>query len=121
MARSVLIVDDHPGFRSQARALLISAGYDVVGEATDGQSGVRMARNLAPDFVLLDVQLPDFNGFEAVRRLHRDPDPPAVILISSRDAADYGSRIKRCGARGFIGKSDLSQQAIEAVLTEGAR
>jgi DNA-binding NarL/FixJ family response regulator len=119
MARSVLIVDDHPGFRTQARALLIAAGYEVVGEAADGQSGVRMARNLFPDLVLLDVQLPDFNGFEAARRLQRDSAPPAIILISSRDAADYGSRIQRCGARGFIGKSDLSRQSIEALLAEG--
>lgn len=112
----VLIVDDHPGFRAQARALLIAAGYDVVGEAADGESGVRVARDLSPDVVLLDVQLPDITGFEVIRRVHCQPGPPAVILISSRDARDYGSRIGRSGARGFIAKAELSAPALEAVL-----
>jgi DNA-binding NarL/FixJ family response regulator len=116
MARSVLIVDDHAGFRAQARALLAVAGYDVVGEAADGASGVRVAMDLAPDVVLLDVQLPDLTGFEVVRQIRSRPDPPAIILISSRDAADYGSRIARSGARGFITKAELSAMALESVL-----
>ena len=105
MTCSVLIVDDHPGFRARARALLVAAGYEVVGEAADGESGVRMARDLSPDLVLLDVQLPDITGFEVVRRVHSEPGPPAIVLISSRDACDYGSRIRRSGALGFISKS----------------
>jgi DNA-binding NarL/FixJ family response regulator len=119
MVRSVLIVDDHPGFRAQARALLATAGYEVVGEAADGESGVRVASELSPDVVLLDVQLPDITGFEVVRRVHGEPDPPAVILISSRDASDYGRRIGRSGARGFIPKADLSARTLTDVL-EGA-
>jgi DNA-binding NarL/FixJ family response regulator len=115
----VLIVDDHPGFRAQARALLAAAGYEVVGEAADGKSGVRVARDLSPDVVLLDVQLPDISGFEVVRQVHTEPSPPAIVLISSRDAADYGGRIRRCGARGFISKADLSASALTAVLGTG--
>lgn len=120
MPCSVLIVDDHPGFRARARALLVAAGYEVVGEAADGESGVRVARDLSPDVVLLDVQLPDITGFEVVRRVHSDPDPPAIVLISSRDACDYGSRIGRSGALGFISKSELTARALTAVL-EGSR
>jgi DNA-binding NarL/FixJ family response regulator len=116
MPRSVLIVDDHPGFRAQARALLAAAGYEVVGEAADGASGVRVARDLSPDVVLLDVQLPDATGFEVARQIHRAPRPPLVVLISSRDASDYGGRIGRSGARGFIAKSELSAPALAAVL-----
>src|SRR6266487_4018540 len=101
MARSVLIVDDHPGFRAQTRALLTAAGYDVVSEVGDGQSGVRVARDLSPEVV----------------RLVRDvPHPPAVVLISSRDAADYGRQIERSGAHGFISKAELSARTLEAVL-----
>jgi DNA-binding NarL/FixJ family response regulator len=117
----VLIVDDHPGFRAQARALLAAAGYEVVGEAADGESGVRVARDLSPDLVLLDVQLPDITGFEVARRVHSQPVPPAIVLISSRDASDYGSRIARSGARGFISKADLSALALKAILAEGSQ
>ena len=121
MRRSVVIVDDHAGFRARARVLLVAAGYQVVGEAGDGESGVRAARVLRPEVVLLDVQLPDITGFEVARRIGEDPDPPAIILISSRDAADYGGRIDRSGARGFIGKGELSAGALEAVLTGSGR
>ena len=116
MARRVLIVDDHAGFRARARELLAVAGYDVVGEAADGASGVRVARDLSPDVVLLDVQLPDVTGFEVVRQIASSPDPPAIILISSRDAADYGSRVARSGARGFIAKAELTAGTLAAAL-----
>jgi DNA-binding NarL/FixJ family response regulator len=112
----VLIVDDHPGFRAQARAFLIAAGYQVAGEAADGESAVRAARDLSPDVMLLDVQLPDITGFEVVRRVHGAPDPPVVVLISSRSASDYGRRIARSGAHGFISKADLSAPVLRAVL-----
>jgi DNA-binding NarL/FixJ family response regulator len=119
VTRSVLIVDDHPGFRAQARALLVAAGYEVVGEAADGESGVRVARDLSPDVVLLDIQLPGSTGFEVMGLIAGGPDPPAIILISSRDASDYGRRIERSGALGFICKADLSAGRLAAVL-EGA-
>jgi len=121
MPCSVLIVDDHPGFRARARALLAAAGYQVVGEAADGESGVRVARDLSPDVVLLDVQLPDITGFEVARRVHSAPDPPAVVLISSRDATDYGRRVGRSGALGFISKSELSGRALGALLDSSRR
>jgi DNA-binding NarL/FixJ family response regulator len=116
MAGSVLIVDDHPGFRAQARVLLAAAGYEVVGEAADGESGVRVARELSPDVVLLDVQLPDITGFEVARLVGGGLDAPVIVLISSRDATDYGRRIDRSGARGFISKAELSAGTLAAVL-----
>jgi DNA-binding NarL/FixJ family response regulator len=116
MRSSVLIVDDHAGFRARARTLLENAGYDVVGEAGDGESGLRATRELAPDVVLLDVQLPDIPGFEVARRIHEQPDAPAIILISSREAADYGASIDRSTARGFISKTELSARAVAAIL-----
>jgi DNA-binding NarL/FixJ family response regulator len=121
MYRSVLIVDDHDGFRTQVRTLLGAAGYDVVGEAGDGSSGVAEAARLAPDLVLLDVQLPDMSGFDVARLLHEHDQSPAIILISSRDSDDYGARIDRCGADGFISKSELSAGAVRSILEGRAR
>jgi DNA-binding NarL/FixJ family response regulator len=116
MGRSVLIVDDHDGFRVQARTLLARAGYEVVGEADDGCSGLSEAARLVPDLVLLDVQLPDMSGFDAAWLLRQRPGPPAIVLISSRERGDYGARVERSGADGFISKSDLSASALRAVL-----
>ena len=116
MAQTVLIVDDHPSFRACARALLEAEGFDVVGEAEDGAGGVRRAAELRPDFVLLDVNLPDFDGFEVAARLRMLEVPPAVVLTSNRDCADFGSLVATAPARGFIRKSELSGLALAALL-----
>ena len=113
---SVLIVDDHPSFRSCARALLEAEGYEVVGEAKDGESALRAAAELRPDLVLLDVQLPDLDGFEVASRLTSgNGSAPAIVLTSSRDAADFGSLVTRCGARGFVAKAELTGAALAAL------
>jgi len=85
--RRVLIVDDHDGFRSFAAALLQAEGFEVVGQAADGESALEAAERLRPDLVLLDVQLPDLDGFEVAERLTATSEPPAVVLVSTRDAA----------------------------------
>jgi DNA-binding NarL/FixJ family response regulator len=116
MSVRVLIVDDHPSFRATARLLLESEGFDVVGESSDGATGLRDARALAPDLVLLDVQLPDIDGFEVAAQLTGDGDGPAVILTSSRDEADFGPLVAACGARGFVPKAELSGSALLGIL-----
>jgi DNA-binding NarL/FixJ family response regulator len=116
MRPTLLIVDDHAGFRSLARRLLTSGGFEVVGEATDGHAAVTAARRLRPDVVLLDVQLPDIDGFEVASRLRENSVGPAVVLTSSGDRTDYGERLDRSGARGFIPKAELSGAAINALL-----
>lgn len=117
MARSVLIVDDHNGFRAWARQLLETSGFRVSGEAVDGHEAVRAIRRMRPDVVLLDVHLPDIDGFEVTRRLaDEETHRPEVILISSRDQADFGTRIAESGAVGFIGKEDLSAETLSALL-----
>ena len=116
MAMSVLIVDDHDGFRTFARALLSSQGFEVVGEAGDGASALRAVEQLDPDVVLLDVQLPDLDGFEVAARLAVDEDRPAVVLVSTRHAGSYRRRLAETSARGFISKGDLSGAALAAVL-----
>ena len=115
-AHRVLVVDDHPSFRRCARSLLTAEGFEVVGEAEDGASAVALATELAPELVLLDVQLPDTDGFEvAARLLARNPGL-AIVLVSSRESSDYGPLIERSGARGFVCKGDLSGAAIERLL-----
>jgi DNA-binding NarL/FixJ family response regulator len=116
VARSVLIVDDHDGFRAFARALLELEGFEIVGEAGDGASALQAVAHLEPDLVLLDVQLPDLDGFEVAKRLAADARPPAVVLVSTRDAASYRRRLAETSARGFISKGELSAEALAAVL-----
>jgi DNA-binding NarL/FixJ family response regulator len=112
VAKSVLIVDDHAPFRAVARELLEHAGYVVAGEAAEALAA---ADSAAPDVVLLDVQLPDRDGF-AVAKALRELGDPVVVLVSSRDAEDYGTKIETCGARGFIPKSRLSAAAFAALV-----
>jgi CheY-like chemotaxis protein len=90
MAITVLIVDDHPSFRASARMLLEAEGFEVVGEAPDGLSAVEAVHDLQPQVVLLDVQLPDIDGFEVAARITANGSAPAVVLTSSRDVDDLG-------------------------------
>jgi DNA-binding NarL/FixJ family response regulator len=114
--RTVLIVDDHDGFRRDARLLLEASGFDVVGEASDGESAVAAAQRLRPLLVLLDLQLPDIDGFEVAARIAETADPPVVVLTSSRSASTYRRRLAKTTARGFVPKSELSGEALTALL-----
>jgi len=116
MAATVLIVDDPPAFRAAARRLLELEGYDVVGEAEDGLTAITAARALRPDFILLDVQLPDVDGFEVAERLCTDPAAPQIVLTSSRDRSDYGPCLASTPARGFVPKAELSAAGIADIL-----
>lgn len=116
MAPTVLIVDDHPSFRATARVLLEAEGFDVVGEAEDGASAVSEAARLRPEVVLLDVQLPDTDGFRVAETLRNCGSGPAVVLVSSRDSADYGPLIARSGARGFVPKAELTGARVSELL-----
>jgi DNA-binding NarL/FixJ family response regulator len=112
---TVLIVDDHPSFRASARILLESEGFIVVGEAEDGMSALEAVGRLRPDVVLLDIALPDIDGFDVAARL-TGHDGPAVVLVSSRDPDDFGPLVSRSGARGFVPKGELSGERVEALL-----
>ncbi len=105
---TVLIVDDHRDFRAFARALLEAGEFEVVGEAVDGASALVAARTLKPALVLLDVQLPDIDGFAVCEQLAGDDGPPVVVLTSTRDASSYRRRLGQSSARGFISKAELS-------------
>jgi DNA-binding NarL/FixJ family response regulator len=113
---SVLIVDDHSGFRSTVRSLLEAEGLEVVGEAVDGASALEAVKNLKPDLVLLDIQLPDMDGFEVAQELRLDGRRAVVVLTSSRDLSEYGALVERSGARGFVPKAELSGAILAAFL-----
>jgi DNA-binding NarL/FixJ family response regulator len=117
---TVVIVDDHPSFRATARALLEAEGFEVVGEAADGASGVDAATALRPELVLLDVQLPDTDGFAVASQLRESLPSLGVVLTSSRDSSDYGRLVEVCGALGFIPKAELSGEALAALLQSAA-
>ncbi len=113
---SLLIVDDHEGFREVARALLDGEQFKVVGEASDGAAAVEQSRRLAPAVVLLDVHLPDHDGFEVSARLARLTPRPVVVLTSSRPIADLRRRLSATDAAGFVPKDELSAQSLAEVL-----
>jgi DNA-binding NarL/FixJ family response regulator len=111
-----LIVDDYEPFRAGAKALLELDGFEVVAEAGDGATGLALARDLDPELVLLDVQLGDMSGLEVAERLASEGPAMAVVLVSNRDPADFGKRLARSGALGFVPKDALSAQALQELL-----
>jgi DNA-binding NarL/FixJ family response regulator len=116
VAPTVLIVDDHGDFRASARAMLEAEGFRVIGEAGDGVAAMRVADSLAPDIVLLDIQLPGEDGFAVAERLAGAEHAPVVVLISSRDASVYGPRLTGAAAQGFIPKWALSGAALARLV-----
>jgi DNA-binding NarL/FixJ family response regulator len=115
MPATVLIVDDHAGFRRAARTMLEAEGYRVVAECETGGAALEAADRAQPALVLLDIGLPDIDGIEVAGLLTTADSDRAVILISSRDGADYEPLLEGCGARGFIAKDQLSGGAIAAL------
>ena len=118
MLPTVLIVDDHDGFRSFARTILQAEGFEVVGDAGDGESGLDEVARLQPAVVVLDIHLPGIDGFEVAEQLAELDEPPAVVLVSTRDAASLRRRLATTPARGFIRKDELSGAAVAALLRQ---
>ncbi len=118
MPRTVLIVDDHAGFRRTVRRSLELDGWEVVGEAADGATALEAAERLEPTVVLLDIGLPDESGFVVAAKLHAAQSADAVILTSTRDAADVAPLARGSWAAGFLAKSEISGPALDALLAE---
>jgi CheY-like chemotaxis protein len=117
MPPRIVIVDDDPRFLATARSLLEAEGFDVVGEAANGLDGVAAVADLEPDLVLVDVNLPDIDGFEVVERLaDRGRAPPPVVLTSIRSAADFGDLIETSGAQAFVTKAEISGEVLTKIL-----
>ena len=116
MPTSVLIVDDHPGFRASARRMLEASGYAVVGEAANGEAAIAAAGALDPDLVLLDVQLPDLDGFEVASRIAALGKGASIVLTSTRESSDFGEEIAASPVQGFVTKGELSGDRIAALI-----
>lgn len=116
VALRVLVVDDHLGFRQLARRLLMAGGYEVVGLAAGGAEAVRQAALLRPDLVLLDVLLPDLDGFGVAERLAGLAYPPVVVLVSSRTRVELGARLDTAPVRGFLPKEELTLQRLAELI-----
>jgi DNA-binding NarL/FixJ family response regulator len=117
---TILIVDDHPAFRLEARQLLEAEGFTVVAEAADGEAALALAVRHRPDVLLLDIGLPDIDGFVVADRLASADPVTRVVLTSSRDGAIYGRRIHDAPALGFLRKDELSGDALRRLLDDDA-
>ena len=113
---TILVVDDHGGFRATARRLLERDGWSVIGEAADGLTGLAAAASLAPDVVLLDIGLPDVDGFAVAERLAARAGAPSIVLISSRDHETYRERVRSSPAAAFLAKQDLDGAVLRSLL-----
>lgn len=116
LVRTVLIVDDHAPFRALARRVLARAGYAVVGEAADGAAALAVAADSRPEIVLLDVNLPDCDGFGLAQSFSEGEDSPVIILTSSRDRRDLEPMLRRSSVRGFLEKHELTARALAELL-----
>jgi DNA-binding NarL/FixJ family response regulator len=113
---TMVLVDDDEGFRGRARMLFEAGGFEVVGEAGDASTARALLDRSRPQVVLIDVGLPDVDGLELASELRADGAAPTVVVISGRDADDFGSRVARSGAAGFISKIDLTPGAVRDLL-----
>jgi DNA-binding NarL/FixJ family response regulator len=116
VSRTLLVVDDHAAFREQARQMLQGEVFEVIGEAATAGEALALAGLLRPEVVVLDVGLPDGDGFELAAMLVRRAPAPAVVLVSSRDWGRGSRRVRNSGARGFIPKDELTPAAVEELI-----
>lgn len=116
MRPTVLLIDDHDGFRARARAMLEAQGFDVVAEAGDGYAALAAAERHQPDIALVDIGLPGLDGFDVAERLRQAGWIAWIVLTSGRARADFGARVETSAADGFIAKDELSGERLHALL-----
>jgi DNA-binding NarL/FixJ family response regulator len=119
-APTILVIDDHEGFRATARRVLERDGWSVVGEAADGRSGLAAVEALAPDVVLLDIGLPDIDGFQLAESLAVTANAPSIVLVSSRDPETYLARLRTSPVAGFLAKDALDGTVLRSLVAGAA-
>jgi two-component system response regulator DegU len=111
----LLLADDHTMVRQSMRRSMEDAGFDIVGEASDGQQAIELAGDLRPDVVLMDVSMPVLDGVEATRQLRLQPDAPQVVMLTMHADADVVRRALKAGAVGYLTKDCSIGEVIDAV------
>jgi len=115
MTVRVLIVDDQQPFRMAARMVVeATEGFDVVGEAESGEQSIELAKDLDPNLVLMDVNLPGIDGLEATRRILAESERVVVLLLSTYEEEEYAPRAAECGASSYIPKAAFGPDRLEA-------
>lgn len=117
----VLVADDQAPFRRAARAVIAATpGFRLVGEAASGEEAVELAASLAPDLVVLDINMPGIGGIEAARRIAGLRRRAVTVLVSSYRAADLARDARSCGAAAYVHKEDFGPQVLRAVWEDRA-
>ena len=118
----VLIVDDQLPFREASRMVVeMTDGFDVAGEAVNGDQALEMIARLQPDLVLMDVQMPGIDGIETTRRIRSLADPPVVLVMSTHESGDYEKVALEAGAVGFVPKSQFGMETLAEIWDLASR
>ncbi len=113
MTVRVLIVDDQEPFRDVARLVVeLTDGFEVAGEAVNGEDAIVATRALKPDLILMDVNLPGIDGFDAAERILAGPSPPAILVLSTYEPEEYAPRAARAGAAAYIPKTAFAPEVL---------
>ena len=114
----VLIADDDSLFLDALEAILgIESQIEIVGRAYDGEEAIRLARELRPDVVLMDLSMPVVDGFEASRRIRAEAAAPIVIVLTGSSYAEDVERARDAGAAGYVTKDRIAQDLVRTVLS----
>ncbi len=123
MAVKILIADDHEIVRQGIRRVLeVKPEWEICGEASNGQEAVRMAQELSPDIIIMDVTMPVMSGFEAADEISRLPLGSRVLFFTMHDSGSMAGSVRKSGAHGYVVKSRAAQdlvQALERLLRGG--